>query len=345
MARFATESVTVDAMVIESVPGSNYGTLANLNIGTYSNGVEYRAFYALPSTSLAAGESVVGAVLTLTKGSSGVDNDAGGSVDVYRVLAPWSETGITWGNQPATEYVKTVQVAPATTNQPFDVDISDADAGHGVMLTSAEFYAVHSAEASTSYRPQVTYEIAAEVIPPQDVSPAGVGSAESFGVPAVSSVVPEVLEPAGIASAEAFGAAAVVVVQPVELTPEAIVSGEAFGQPQVIHGADVETVPYPTGEAVAEFMDAPGDARLIALAEVHVGVVTHFARVYTRGNGFYVEGVAPEIAAVILAATARLASNPGQIDIHVGSVRRAQSFKGWTLAEQKVLNPYRGVAR
>jgi hypothetical protein len=104
------------------------------------------------------------------------------------------------------------------------------------------------------------------------------------------------------------------------------------------------SVPYPTGQDVAAFLGAPGDTSLVALADVHVGVITEFARVYTRGNGFSVEGVAPEVASVVLAATGRLVANPEQIDITVGTMRRSGSFKGWSLAEQRVLNEYRGVA-
>lgn len=203
----------------------------------------------------------------------------------------------------------------------------------------------------------------------QSVSPAGVVSAEAFGSPTVDAPLPSSVGPASIASAEAFGAPVIVVLQPVNLEPEAIISGEAFGTPVVVsipaqevaalgvgsaeafgvpeveHGAPVPVVAYPTAEDVSVFLTGSEvDERLVAMAAVHIGVVTHFARVYTRGNGFYVDGVVEEIAAVILAATARLTSNPGQIDITVGSVRRQGSFKGWTLAEQKVLNPYRKVA-
>lgn len=203
----------------------------------------------------------------------------------------------------------------------------------------------------------------------QDVAPGGIQSAEAFGSAVVDAPLPQDLAPGGIASGESFGDPTFVVIQPVNLEPEAIVSGEAFGTPVVVvipsqgvapagvgsgeafgvpevtYGAPVPVEPYPTAEDVSVFLTGSEvDERLVAMAEVHVGVVTHFARIYTRGNGFYVDGVVPEIAAVILAATARLASNPGQIDITIGSVRRQGSFKGWTLAEQKVLNPYRKVA-
>jgi hypothetical protein len=152
------------------------------------------------------------------------------------------------------------------------------------------------------------------------------------------------VEPAGIATAEAFGSPVLVIVQPVDLSPEGIASGEAFGTPVIEHGAPVPVVSYPAGQDVADFLGIPDDARLVAVAEVHVGVITHFARVYTRGNGFYVDGVVPELASVVLAATGRLVANPEQIDITVGTVRRAGSFKGWSLAEQRVLNEYRGVS-
>lgn len=203
----------------------------------------------------------------------------------------------------------------------------------------------------------------------QEVTPGGVVSAEAFGSPTVDAPLPSEIGPTGIASAESFGSVAVVVIQPVVLEPASIISGEAFGVPSVViiplqevapqgvesaeafgvpevsHGAPVPVVAYPTAEDVSVFLTGSTvDDRLVAMAEVHIGVVTHFAQIYTRGNGFYVDGVVPEIASVILAATARLASNPGQIDITIGSVRRQGSFKGWTLAEQKVLNPYRKVA-
>lgn len=337
MARFATESVTVDAMVIESVPGNNYGTNGSINIGVYSgNGAEYRGFYALPSTSLDTGEGVVGAVLTLTKNSSGVDNDAGGEIDVYRVLGSWSETGITWANQPAVEYVKTVTVAAAGTYQSFEVDITGADVGHGVMLTAPEFYATESAEGNAGRRPTVTFEVDV-VASGLEITPAGIASAEAFGVPVLETS--QDVAPVGIESAEAFGVPDLSEYVPpaLVLLPGGLSSSEAFGQPLVSTLA-AGAVPYPTGEDVAAFLGAPVEA------ESHVGVITEYARAFTRGNGFYPGGIAEPLADVILAAAARLVSNPDQLDIQVGSVRRATYFQGWTLAEQRVLNDYRKVA-
>jgi hypothetical protein len=172
----------------------------------------------------------------------------------------------------------------------------------------------------------------------------GLGSVVLSGT-YVAASPPQVVSPVGIASGEAFGEPVLVIVQPVELFPVGIPSGEAFGTPEVQHGAPVAVSPYPTGQDVAGFLGVTDDAHLVAMAEVHVGVITHFARVYTRGNGFYVEGVVPEVASVVLAATGRLVANPEQINITVGTMRRDGSFKGWSLAEQRVLNEYRGTAR
>lgn len=178
----------------------------------------------------------------------------------------------------------------------------------------------------------------------QTVSPAALASSEAFGVPVL------VLGPravvVGIPSAEAFGTPSLSSYVPEALVvfPEGLPSDEAFGVPVVFVRTE-GAVALPTGEDVAAFLDAPGHADLVTLAGVHVGVITEFARIYTRGNGFHVDGVAEPLAGVILAATARLASNPEQLDIQVGSVRRASFFKGWSLAEQRVLNNYRGVAQ
>lgn len=179
----------------------------------------------------------------------------------------------------------------------------------------------------------------------QTVEPVGIASSEAFGGAAVVVVQPVDLSPAGIASGEAFGAPVVVVLEPVpdqSVSPSSIASGEAFGGPTVTLQV-AGTVPYPTGEDVAAFM-ATSDPQVVAVATVHVGVITQFALVYTRGNGFFVDGLAEPLAGVVLAATARLVGNPEQLDVQIGSVRRASFFKGWSLAEQRVLNHYRKVA-
>lgn len=95
------------------------------------------------------------------------------------------------------------------------------------------------------------------------------------------------------------------------------------------------------GQDVAAFLGQSDDDTVVALAGKTLPTITAMARAYTRGNGF--EGAEPndEIEAVILTATARLMSNPEQLQYRVGNVSYQSSFRGWTLAETFVLNRYR----
>ena len=100
--------------------------------------------------------------------------------------------------------------------------------------------------------------------------------------------------------------------------------------------------PTPTGEDVASFLGQGDIEQVVALAEEHVAIITALARSYTRDNGFTSDGTAREdICAVITAATARLVANPEQIHYSAGAQRLSGGFKGWSLAEQIVLNRYR----
>ncbi len=174
----------------------------------------------------------------------------------------------------------------------------------------------------------------------QDLAPVGLASTAALGAPVVL-VGPRAVV-VGIVSGEAFGVPDVSSYLPptLVLLPGGIESGAAVGVP-VVGVRTAGAVAYPTGADVAAFLGVDG---LEDLARSHVRVITEFARVYTRGNGFYPDGVAEPVADVILAATARLVSNPEQLDIQVGSTRRASFFQGWTLAEQRVLNDHRKVA-
>lgn len=76
-----------------------------------------------------------------------------------------------------------------------------------------------------------------------------------------------------------------------------------------------------------------------------VAVITQFAKAYTRGNGFTDDEPNDELAAVVTAASARMAANPEQVPHAVGGVSFAGGFQGWNLAEIAVLNRYRVRAR
>lgn len=107
----------------------------------------------------------------------------------------------------------------------------------------------------------------------------------------------------------------------------------------------VEIVTAPTGAAVAAFLGASTDTALVARCNETVLIITRLAKRHTRGNGWYPEGVAAEIHAVIVAATARLVSNPEQIDTQVGTVSVRGGFRGWSLVERMVLDDFRGTAQ
>jgi hypothetical protein len=106
----------------------------------------------------------------------------------------------------------------------------------------------------------------------------------------------------------------------------------------------MELQALPTGTDVARFLGRAEEARLVAMAADHVKVVAAFARGYTRGRGFDVDGAecAPDLAAVIIAATARLVTNPSQVEReNVDGYETVGSFAGWTLPEVFVLHQYR----
>lgn len=103
-----------------------------------------------------------------------------------------------------------------------------------------------------------------------------------------------------------------------------------------------------TGQEVADFLGRGDDLTVVALAEGHASAVTMMAKAYTRGRGFTDDEPNAEIEAVIVCATARLTTNPGQLPVDnsigpfIHSIRGG--FTGWTLAEQAVLNRYRARA-
>ncbi len=95
---------------------------------------------------------------------------------------------------------------------------------------------------------------------------------------------------------------------------------------------------------VGTFLGRNDDPALTdALVEEHVPLVLAFVRAYTRDRGFPVAGTIPEdLAAVVITATARLVTNPAQLEReHAGEYIAVGSFAGWTLPELAVLHRYR----
>ena len=107
---------------------------------------------------------------------------------------------------------------------------------------------------------------------------------------------------------------------------------------------------YPSLAArVVAFMGRTGDTALEALADDHVGVVSEYVNAYVRGNGPVRNGLGlgeldfpPDLAAVVVTATARLLNNPAQLESESadGYATRG-NFSSFSLAEQAILHRYR----
>lgn len=96
---------------------------------------------------------------------------------------------------------------------------------------------------------------------------------------------------------------------------------------------------------VAQHIARAGDEATLVLARAHADIVAAFVHGYTRGRGFNVltGDPAPDLQAVIVAATARLTTNPEQVTAYTAAdySERPAVFEGWTHAELGVLHVYR----
>lgn len=105
----------------------------------------------------------------------------------------------------------------------------------------------------------------------------------------------------------------------------------------------------PLGAAdVANFMGRELDSRLTdAIQTQYLPLVRAMACAYTRGRGFTIDALGPleqtaDIGAVICMAIARLAPNPSQVDQEsADGYQVSGAFRGFTIAEQMILNAYR----
>jgi hypothetical protein len=100
-----------------------------------------------------------------------------------------------------------------------------------------------------------------------------------------------------------------------------------------------------TAADVAAFLGRGDDTNLVALAGVHLPLVTELARNHTRGVGFDPDPV-DAINSVITSATARLVNNPELLQSEqIGDYSaRYTTFQGWSIVERAVLDSYRRKA-
>ncbi|MGP5644321.1 hypothetical protein ACTXO6_13425 [Corynebacterium variabile] len=100
----------------------------------------------------------------------------------------------------------------------------------------------------------------------------------------------------------------------------------------------------PTSEELREFMDAEQVEE--KTLEYSLAAASGLVDAYCRGNHVNRLGkLRPGVGEVILTVAARLAANPGQVQVReqVGPVSMlvGEGFSGFTLTEQFVLNRYR----
>ncbi|MGK5512225.1 DNRLRE domain-containing protein [Brevibacillus formosus] len=89
-----TNSNLKDAMVSENNPNTNYGTVPSMNVGSYGTGARNRSFLSFDLGLVPNNAVISNATLTLYGSGSPC------WVQVRKVTSSWSESIITWGNQP-----------------------------------------------------------------------------------------------------------------------------------------------------------------------------------------------------------------------------------------------------
>lgn len=98
----------------------------------------------------------------------------------------------------------------------------------------------------------------------------------------------------------------------------------------------------PTAEHLGALLGREVDAGQAAAV---LGIISAMASAYTRGQGFVDGEPSNDVRAVILAASARLLTEPSQIvageDMGPFTVQYRSAFDGWTVAELAVLDRYR----
>lgn len=131
----------------------------------------------------------------------------------------------------------------------------------------------------------------------------------------------------------------------------------------------------PTAQDVVSFLGVEGDADMLTRARVHLPLMTALVKSYTRGRGFVAGVAAEDLDAVILTSTARLVTNPSQVNsesqsqpvlrfyaqggpatpvvaglpqgegrdpvVATEAVGHSGAFTGWTEAERAILHRWR----
>jgi parallel beta-helix repeat protein len=170
----ATVTPVADSWVLRDSAGQNYGRDSILKVDSKS-GADARALVRFNLPALPSGCVVTGAQLRLYASS----HQTGRTLQALPVTAPWSETTVTWRNQPATgqpaattssgqgyrQWAVTEQVLAMYGGASNGFLIRDAAEGGGGRLQG-----FHSREESSN-RPQLVITFGAAPVPPADTTP------------------------------------------------------------------------------------------------------------------------------------------------------------------------------
>jgi hypothetical protein len=96
-----------DSWVLQSSPSSNYRNDSVLKVDSKNGSNNARALVRFDLPAIPAGCTVTGASLRLYAGSA----TTGRTLRALRVTANWTESGVTWSNQPATTNTASATVA------------------------------------------------------------------------------------------------------------------------------------------------------------------------------------------------------------------------------------------
>lgn len=108
--------LTKDAYIYEGAPTSNYGTEDNFQVQSRATNLNTRAFLGFDLSTVTMSCTVINVTLKIYRYAGSAD---GRTYEVHMVNESWTETGVTWNNQPtvSTEYVtETVPEDPAWMN-------------------------------------------------------------------------------------------------------------------------------------------------------------------------------------------------------------------------------------
>lgn len=105
---------TKDAYISEFYSNQNFGGVPYLYISQYvMRNDDYRSLLQFSLRSIPSGRRIVSARLLLTIYRNEIPEGTRIHVSLRRIVRPWSESGVTWNNQPLSRFVSAFSVSSA----------------------------------------------------------------------------------------------------------------------------------------------------------------------------------------------------------------------------------------